>query len=87
MEHDPNDVVKVYSGPFEVVELYEQELKRAGIDCNVVGTALTSVFGGAIPDTNELWVHQRDVEKATLAIERYEHTADVNRHRHHHTPN
>lgn len=86
MSLDPNDVVKVYSGPLDVVESYQQALGEAGIESRVVGTALTSVFGGAIPDTVELWVHQRDVGKATAAIERYEHLKGESKPQHHPHP-
>ncbi len=72
MSHDPNDVVKVYAGTFETVEIYQQIMKEAGIESRVVGGALTSVFGNAIPDTVELWVHRRDGESATATIQNYE---------------
>jgi hypothetical protein len=84
MSHDPNDVVKVYSGPLVVVEAYRETLADAGIEGRIVGTALTSVFGGAIPDTVELWVHQGDLEKATAAIERYEQRKGENKSHSHH---
>jgi hypothetical protein len=84
MSRDPNDVVQVYSGPLVVVETYREQLRDAGIESRIVGTALTSVFGGAIPDTVELWVHQGDLEKATLAIERYESERVVDKTHHHH---
>jgi hypothetical protein len=86
MSHDPNDVVKVYSGPLVVVEAYREALQDAGIESRIVGTALTSVFGGAVPDTVELWVHQMDMEKATKAIERYEQRSVENKHHHHAHP-
>lgn len=78
MSHDPNDVVRVYSGPLFDVEAYQQVLKESGIESNVVGTSLTASFGSAIPDSIELWVHQSDVEKAAAAI-RYH---DENKGRH-----
>jgi hypothetical protein len=72
MTHDPNDIVRIYSGSMETVETYQQILKEVGIESRVVGESLTSVFGNAIPDTVELWVHQRDGEKAAAAIRMYE---------------
>jgi hypothetical protein len=84
MTHDPHDVVNVYTGPLVNVELYQQVLSEAKIESRVVGTALNSAFGGAIPDTIELWVHRSDAEKATVAIERYEQRAVEGRH--HHNP-
>lgn len=86
MSRDPNDVVKVYAGPLVDVESYREALAEAGIESRIVGTALTSVFGGAIPDTVELWVHQLDVEKATAAIEKYEQLANKNKPQHHKHP-
>jgi hypothetical protein len=86
MSRDPNDVVKLYSGPLVVVESYREALRDAGIESRIVGTALTSVFGGAIPDTIELWVHQGDVQKATATIERYEQRKGENKPQHHAHP-
>jgi hypothetical protein len=87
MNADPNDVVRVYSGPLVDVEAHQMDLKEAGIESRVVGTALTSVFGGALPDTTELWVHRSDVEKATATIERSEKRSQERHHRHQqHTP-
>lgn len=84
MERDPHDVVKFYAGPLTTVEVYQQSLREAGIDSRVVGTSLTMVFGGAIPDTTELWVHRGDVDKATATIALYERENEERRHRHHH---
>lgn len=83
MTHDPHDVVRVYSGPLTTVEVYQQALREAGIDSRVVGTNLTMVFGGAISDTIELWVHRGDFEKATAAITLYERENEERRHPHH----
>ena len=82
MTHDPNDVVQVYTGPLVQVEEYQQALKESGIESRVVGTALTAVFGGAIPNTIELWVHRKDAERAVAAIERFEKQSQEDRHRH-----
>jgi hypothetical protein len=86
MSRDPNDVVKVYSGPLETVESYREVLTDAGIESRIVGTALTSVFGNAIPDTVELWVHEGDIEKATAAIEFYERRSKEESHPSHSHP-
>jgi len=86
MSHDPNDVVKVYSGTTQTVETYQQILTEAGIESRVVGEALTSVFGNAIPDTVELWVHRRDVENAAAAIKSYEEQSQEEPHEHHSHP-
>lgn len=72
MALDPNEVVKVYSGPYVAAEAYQLALEQAGIESNVVGDALLAGFGSAIPNSIEIWVHQKDVEKARAAIERYE---------------
>jgi hypothetical protein len=86
MSHDPNDVVKVYSGPLVTVETYREVLRDARIESRIVGTALTSVFGGAVPDTVELWVHQSDKEKAVAAIEVYEQRSAEAEPQHHAHP-
>lgn len=72
MTADPNEVVKVYSGPLVVVEAYKQALADAGIESRMTGDALLASFGTAVPGAVELYVHQRDFEKALGAIERYE---------------
>ena len=83
MERDPHDVVKFYAGPLTTVEIYQQALREAGIESRVVGTSLTMVFGGAIADTTELWVHRGDMEKATEAIALFEKENERRTHRHH----
>ena len=72
MSHDPNDVVKVFSGTLIEVESNQQLLADAGIECKVVGTELTGSFGTAMPSSIELWVHRRDAEKAATAIKRHD---------------
>src|SRR5262245_47693379 len=82
MSRDPNDVVKVYSGPMVIVEEYQQVLAEAGIEAKVVGEALLASFGSAIPDSVELWVHSADLDKARAAIERFEQQRDDQRQKH-----
>lgn len=84
--NDPNDVMKIYSGSLEDVEGRREALADAGIESRIVGTALTMVFGGSIPNTNELWVHRKDVEKATKTIERYDQENDPRERRHYAHP-
>jgi hypothetical protein len=72
MTADPNEVVKVYSGSLVVVEAYKQALADAGIESKMAGDSLLASFGTAVPGAVELYVHQRDLEKAVAAIERYE---------------
>jgi hypothetical protein len=72
MTADPNEVVKVYSGPLVAVEAYKQALSDAGIECKMTGDSLLASFGTAVPGAVELYVHRRDFEKAVAAIERYE---------------
>ena len=72
MTDDPNDVVKVVAGSFVAIEMYQRELKEAGIPSKVVGLNLEASFGTAIPDSIELWVHQSDAERAAAVIERVE---------------
>jgi hypothetical protein len=72
MTNDPNDVVKVAAGSFVAIEMYQRELKEAGITSNVVGLNLEASFGTAIPNSIELWVHRSDAERAAAVIERVE---------------
>ena len=64
MTRDPHDVVKVYSGPIEIVEAHQATLGEAGIESKIVGTALSASFGSALPGSTELWVHQADFATA-----------------------
>ncbi len=84
MSRDPNDVVKVYSGPLVMVEEYQQALSEAGIDSRVVGTSLTASIGSALPDSIELWVHQGDLEKAIATIRMFEEDSLEDREKHTH---
>ena len=72
MTTETHDVVKVYAGPLVNVELYQQALRDAGIESNVVGLELTASFGSAIPTSVELGVKSEDAEKAAAAIKRFE---------------
>ncbi len=68
MTPDPNDVVKVYSGPIELVEVFQGTLADAGITSNVVGTELVASFGSALPGSTELWAHRSDAVRAEAII-------------------
>lgn len=70
MSRDPNDVVRVFTGPLVEVEANQQVLTEAGIESKVVGTELTASFGTALSGSIELWVHAGDAENAVAAIRR-----------------
>jgi hypothetical protein len=72
MNPDPNEVVSVFRGTMVEAETFQQVLADAGIESKVVGEALTASFGSALRGSVELWVHQRDAEKAAAAIRRDE---------------
>jgi hypothetical protein len=72
MTRDPDDVVRVYSGPLVDVEAYQQVLTEAGIESKVVGTDLGASFGSALQNSIELWVHQGDLEKAVAAVKEHD---------------
>jgi hypothetical protein len=69
---DSDEVVKVYAGSFVSAEAYQLALADAGIESKTVGDALLASFGSAIPNSIEIWVHQKDAEKARAIIEREE---------------
>ena len=79
MTPDPHDVVRVAAGEMVQIELYQQALKEAGVESNVLGDALESSFGTAIPGSIELWVHRSDAERAAVAIERLEAERGIQR--------
>lgn len=72
MTDDPNDVVKVATGSLVALEMYQRELKEAGIPSKVVGLNLEASFGTAIPNSIELWVHKSDAERAAAVVDRAE---------------
>jgi hypothetical protein len=72
MTDDRDDVVSVAAGDTVTMELYKQALTEAGIESRVVGEALASSFGTAIPNSVEVWVHKSDESKAKAAIEMWE---------------
>ena len=72
MALDPNEVVTVFRGTMVEAEAFKRVLDEAGIESKVVGEALTASFGSAIPGSVELWVHQKDADKALAAIKRDE---------------
>ena len=72
MTPDPNEVVTVFSGSLVDVEAYKEVLAEAGIESKMTGEALLASFGSAIPGAIELYVHQRDLDKAVEAIKWYE---------------
>jgi hypothetical protein len=76
MTHDPDEVLKVYSGPLVAVEAYKQALADAGIESRMTGDSLLANFGTAVPSAIDLYVHRRDFEKAVAAIQRYEKTRE-----------
>ena len=69
MTPDPQNLIKVFSGPLELAETFLADLKHAGIAGKVVGTELAASFGSALPGSTELWVHQIDVAKAKSIID------------------
>jgi hypothetical protein len=72
MTDNPDDVVKVATGDMMTIELHKQSLTEAGIEARVVGEALGSSFGSAIPGSVELWVHRSDADRAEKIISRIE---------------
>jgi hypothetical protein len=68
MTTETHDVVRVASGEMVTMELYQQALREAGVESKVVGDALGTSFGTAIPNSIELWVREEDAEKAVAAI-------------------
>jgi hypothetical protein len=65
---DPNEAVRVASGPMVEMELLKQDLVDAGIDARVLGEALGASFGTAILGSVEIWVHQKDEAQAKAVI-------------------
>ena len=70
--HDPNDVVRAATGSLVAIEVYQKELREAGIDSKVVGLDLGAGVGTALLNSIELWVHRSDAERAAAVIDRVE---------------
>ncbi|MBY0456108.1 MAG: DUF2007 domain-containing protein [Gemmataceae bacterium] len=77
MNSQPDDIVRVYSGPLALVETYQQTLREAGIDSRVVGTELAGGFGSALPNATELWVHGADLPRAVELLAEEERAASA----------
>jgi hypothetical protein len=69
MARDPLEVVKLYSGPPVLVEVYQAALAEAGITSDVVGTELAGGIGSALPAPVELWVHRADLARARTVLD------------------
>lgn len=63
-------VVRAYSGPLALVEIYQAALAENGIESRVVGTDLSAGLGSALPGTTELWVHENDLPRAAEILSR-----------------
>lgn len=70
MTDNEDEVMRVYSGPLVLVEVYRATLEEAGIQCRVVGTELSAGLGSALPESTELWVRQSDSARAEELIAR-----------------
>ncbi|MFO0825488.1 MAG: hypothetical protein U0792_20605 [Gemmataceae bacterium] len=81
MSRDPNDVVRVYSGPLSEVEMYQQVLREAGIESKVVGTDLSAGMGSVLSNPIELWIHSGDMDKAIAAVKQHEADKNVPEHK------
>jgi hypothetical protein len=68
MSADPDDLVRVYTGPLTQVEYKRELLELAGIEAQVVGDNLAAGLGTAMPDSVELWVHRADAAAAETAM-------------------
>ena len=68
MTRDPHDIVKLYSGPIEIVEAHQAALSVEGITSSVVGNELTAGLGSILPAANELWVHSEDFARAEAIL-------------------
>jgi hypothetical protein len=69
MARDPLEVVKLYSGPLVLVEVYRAALSEAGIASDMVGTELVGGIGSALPAPVELWVHRADLKRAKTVLD------------------
>jgi hypothetical protein len=72
MTNNPNDAVRVAAGSLVALEAYQAGLSEVGIVSKLLGDALESSFGSAIPGSLELWVHRSDAERATEVIREIE---------------
>lgn len=75
MKRDEGNVVRVFSGPLVLVEMYQGQLKGAGIESRVVGTELSGGLGSALPGATELWVKEEDLSRAQELLTQEEQDA------------
>lgn len=63
---------KIFSGSLVAVQHIKQSLQDGGIEPilkDTANAALTSGFGAVLPDFQELFVHQDEVEKANQIVQ------------------
>jgi hypothetical protein len=77
MSTEPDDdIVRLVTAENPVqAHIWAQALQAEGIRCTVVGDYLSASFGDLPGLKPELWVHRRNVERATAVINA--HTTDV----------
>lgn len=74
MNENPNEeIVRVATGDMVQMELCQQILLDAGIDCRVVGGELDSGLGTALAGSVELWVHEHDQARAEELLQNAGH--------------
>jgi hypothetical protein len=72
MKAPDDEIARLATGNLVEVELWQQQLKEAGIESRVVGEDLTSSFGSALSGAIELWVHRDDFARAEEVLEEAE---------------
>jgi len=72
----PNEPVRLASGTLVDVQMWSSMLADAGIDCKVVGDELAGSLGTALEGSVDLWVHTKDLKRATELIEEYDAISD-----------
>ena len=72
-----DDIVRLAAAanPAEA-HVWRQALEEEGIPCKVVGEALESGFIDAPGIRPEVWVHRRDLERATAFLEAHRGAAE-----------
>jgi len=69
-QHD--EVVRVASGDLVQIESYQQALADAGIEAKLAGDNLEGSFGTALPNSIELYVHEKDFARAEEILRKLE---------------
>jgi len=71
MNHNEDDIIRLYTGGDIIVSRIKQELEAQAIFCLIKDDfkqGLAAGFGSGVPSAIDVYVRQKDLEKATEVV-------------------